>query len=454
MMNDNSTSLPDFAENGTRQTAELYSAVSDRCRAAKYLLSALLVVFIIVVLIFFRDSLSPENIRYMLRQFDADSTVYSKGEGYREVGYTGSDGAACGDFRGCFIRADGSTLSVISSSGGDLLTAPLAYMSPALYSSDKWLLVCDIGGTEYSLFSTFSEEHSGTTEYPIYGASVSPDGFYAVTTRGNQYRGEVEVFNSSFELVATIRKDRMITGTALGEGGHSLAVISFLDSGSELVGEASFCDPLSDDTLVNVTLNGELPLLCSVCRGGYTVITDKSMRLFDKKGEERYRYDFIGAVPVRACLGKDYSAVCFASNIVGSRSEIVVFSGSVAPVSSDGSDPQLLLRTEVPGSVTDMALGEESGYLYLLENDRVLRLSLSASSSGPETAEAMTGGSYSSLGVNSYSRAAASERGSTSGDTLRLSSVTGTVFIPPDAFSAVTESPAAKSAAAKSAATE
>jgi hypothetical protein len=207
-------------------------------------------------------------------------------------------------------------------SGTTELSETLTMTSPAVTASGRYILVYDTSDTNcvYSVFNTFSLLNTQKFDYQITGASIADNGYYAIATRTEEYKGAVFVYNSDFTLVNRILKDKHIMDVEMRSDGKEVLVLSAYDSGGEWGTEIMTFAPGSDAASSTITLTGSMPVkACYSSAGGFAVLCDNCAVFYDAEGFEVNRYSFGSDIPVTFGMTEYFTMLAFNKTVLGNE---------------------------------------------------------------------------------------------------------------------------------------
>ena len=363
-----------------------YETIARRISFAKYALILLSVCFAAFAFTFYGDELTIENFRYMLKFVSFDPvTVGSDGS---RVVYDYDAGNLGAVVRGDLAVVNKTGISVYDFNSRRVLKSGFSYADPLVRTSDRNVYVCDLGGRELEVFTSYSSVLKQTYEYPILGLDVTDGGAFAVISKKRNYRSGVWVYDENFNTIYTAffgagsdDRDREILDVALRGDKNELLAAAFYTTES---GEFETClmrmDLTQEDSYTTQTFTGELPWQVAYCDdGGFWLLTNKALRSFAADGslllEELY-----GTRSVQKFeLGEKYASLAYGSDGFGNDMSTVFFAADEK-------------RRTVSGSaVTDVVFLDERA--FLLRDGELLSLSLD----GGEDAHRPLSQTYTSL---------------------------------------------------------
>jgi hypothetical protein len=149
----------------------------------------------ITVLFVFSGNLSYDKLYYLTKDIKLASDYVSSV--HDTITYNVGNSQSFALYKEGLAVASREGFSIFSAGGREIFSANHSYGNPALASSDKYVLLYDIGGKSYALYNSFTALDSRTLDYPIYGASIAQNGTFALLTRSDRYDSVVSVYKSN-----------------------------------------------------------------------------------------------------------------------------------------------------------------------------------------------------------------------------------------------------------------
>lgn len=260
-------------------------------RYIRYGILILLVVFLLGMLNLFREEITVENFRYLMRNVDFELRTEMGEAG--SISYDSNPLNTFAVYKDSLVQLSDRQIAIYDASGRSSYTGNLDYAAPGMTSSDKYLLAYDRAGGSYSLYTGFSQVHSATTGYPIADADLSDEGIYVIASRSKDYFGVVEVYSSSFQLMNKVQKNKYIASVDLSEDGKTLLIASYY------VGDNGVCTELmvlsidSDTPKLLMSVDGTMPWEAVwLDEEHFVLVCDKGVNFYDQNGKNYNEYGF------------------------------------------------------------------------------------------------------------------------------------------------------------------
>jgi len=282
-----------------------YYRVAQRLRTARYTALFVFLIFTAVLFFAFRQEMTMNHFRYLLRNIDFSSNVsLFAGD---TIYYNGDDDSAFGFVSGGLAVVSDAHVFVTDRASGTTFSEHHGYKAPRLVSSEKYMLVYDRSGSSLSVYNAFSHLKSFDYNGTVVAAATASDGTVAVAVVGeDEYYSTVYVYNQSFELLNTVSKYKYVTSLALSDDGSSLAIGSvYADTGGEIRSELLFLEVGKKKEKAKIDLENEAIWQLSFFENdSFAVMTDRAVLFFDDDGKLVKRVDY-PATPSGAYIGKE-----------------------------------------------------------------------------------------------------------------------------------------------------
>ncbi len=299
-----------------------YMAISKRYRVARYLSVVLLVVYLLVMLVFYRENITYANFVYLARDLDSD-TQLSIGE-YSDITYERSFNSEYDLFRSRIAVASPTGFALYSSTGSKDLESREVLSAPRLETGDKYAVMYSAGERDYSVFTSIARVFHGECEFEIEDCAVSNVGRYALLTRNDEARFLVTVYNDSFKTLAEYYEDKFVIDVALDSEGENIAIASGNITGSELCGEISI-GKVGTKESTTLSFDKMMPLYVSFGEDGKLVaLFDQGLKIFDGE-KETASISFNGFTPGYFDMAGNIIAIAFPTNVIGSENSLKVY---------------------------------------------------------------------------------------------------------------------------------
>lgn len=340
-----------------------YEAISSRLGILQVILYLSLFAFVIISLITNSELVTYRNFYYFFKDLNASFESISV-YGEESVTYSTADEQSFVIYRNGLAVAGNNSVTVFTETGRQTLSQTISYKNPVAKGAGRFLLVYELGGTHYSLYNSYTQIHTGISEYPIQTVSVSDSGMYAIVTASEEYTSVVSLYNSNFSLVNRYNKNGYVMDVDLDADGNQIAVLTSLPKDGLFYTELLLHQPGSGNQETVVPIGNALALQCAyteagdvgiLCSNGYTVV---------KNGQATDFYDFRERDIVAADLSKDGLAVALRDSDASAKYELLVFDTSGAAVYRQATEE------------TPVQLVRNQNAVFVLHSDGIVRIDM------------------------------------------------------------------------------
>ncbi len=328
-----------------------YTKIASKFRVCKYLTAALALLFTVLMLTVYGNDITAENFRYFIK--DLDITGLTSGD-FTQIIHSGGTGARFAVYRGELAVVNSGNTLLYRPGGALSFSTSNIFYSPRLLVSDKYMLVYDYGDTtcSYSLCNSFAELHKGKLDKPITGAALSDSGSYLLISRDSTYKGVLYWYNSDFEPVAEIKKDKYMISAALSDDGKKLVLASCYDSDGDIMTELVTVAEGSDAAEAVYTAAGVMPMKTGIMKGGNIVLlcTDRVM-FFDSGLNLLSTVIFDYTAAFSADVGEELFLTAAGNSLVGNEKTITAYSSDGQVKAAFGCSGELIAMRSYEGLV-------------------------------------------------------------------------------------------------------
>ena len=301
-----------------------YATVSVGFKITQRVFVLVLVLFLIISFATNFREITYENFFYLLKDFSSAFEIETTA--YETLSYDSDSRHFFALYRGGLTVVNPSNLSVFTATGRRTVKTASSFSSPCVASSDKYFVVYDTAGTEMAIYNSFSRIYKETFEYPISGAAFDDDGNLAIITRDTDHKSLVHVYNDNFKRMFTVPSStKYAFDVAMNSHSDRLAIAYYgVGDGSgrtEIVFYSVATEPPQE--IDTVTVDGEFLLDCGfVNENLFAVVTNRTVRLYDKHFEELDSYGLENGVVSGFCINEYGVGVSYTVN---SSNNAIVF---------------------------------------------------------------------------------------------------------------------------------
>lgn len=301
-----------------------YESISARLGILQVILYMSLFAFVILSILRNTELITYRNFYFFFKDLNVSFKTVDVFE-TDSVSYTTSEEQAFTLYRNGLAVVGNNSVTVFTETGRQTVSESLSYKNPMADGSGKYLLVYEMGGTQYSLYNSFKRLYSGKTEYPIQKAVVSESGMYAIVSASKDYPSVVSLYNSHFSLINRYNKKGYVMDLDINAKGTQIAILTTASNGGIYDTELLLHKPKSKEDPVTLAIGNSLGVRCAyTASGGVGVLcTDGYSYVKDARVQESFDFGERSILTVDLCL--DGAAICLRDGSVSEQSELLVF---------------------------------------------------------------------------------------------------------------------------------
>ncbi len=340
-----------------------YESVSERYGVAQVILYLSLLAFVVISLLSNTGLITYQNLYYFFRDLNASAETVDVLH-TDAVSYPTDVSQSFTLYRQGLAVAGNTSVTLFTATGRQVLSKSIQYQNPVAVGSGKYLLVYELGGTQYSLYNSYGQIYAGRAESPLQGAAVSESGMYALVTQSAQSPSVVELYDSDFDPVARYPyPDAYVTDLALNAKGSRLAVLTSAAEGGSFATRLHLYQPGEEGELAAADMRAGLGLRCAFTEtGAVAVLCSAGVYFVSDRGTLETEYAFHGQTVACADVNGSGCAVVLKKSGNSAENEIIVFDKS----------GKMMYNNKTVEKADAIALC--GGSLFLRQPDGVLRV--------------------------------------------------------------------------------
>ncbi len=341
-----------------------YLVLSGRFKTAKYVVLCVLVVFLLTMVVMFREEITIENLRYLFKDFEIGENIVTSNDSM--ISYDSDPQVNLALYKGDLVISGSTYFTLCDLQGNNRLSEDSIFSNPVVLSGDKYLLIYGLSENTYAIYNTFSKLHTESFDYPIIAAALSDDGMYAIVTRTTEYRSVIYLYNKNFEKVGAIYKDKYVVDVKFNSDGTKLLIASTYSSNGNYCTEIVNYVPYSDTATSTQNIENAMPIKISYNKnGGYSVVCDNRILFYDKDFQLKNTFETgTKILPLTIEITNNYTIITYSENIVGEDIRVLVFD----------ENGETVLNASAKGTPKKTKTSQD--YVYVLQNGNVCRINI------------------------------------------------------------------------------
>ena len=322
-------------------------------------LLVLVAVLGVVVVAAYRDGTGFDVLRRRITyrgQAAGNQTLYE---------YDASRQNRCADLNGTLVVLSDTRLQVLGSDGEEVWATDVNMKVPALAQGGGRAVAYDVGGTELYVVGPAGELLHLTAKEsdPLIAASLSEDGWLAVTAEKQGYKGCVTVYHENLESPVFVfnSSDRFVTDAYVGRGGRYLAAVTLGQESGVFISSMVLYDMKQEQPMATYQVSDGLVAAVTEQNGQLVTVSDTCLSVASLEGKITASYAYGDSYLRGYALGADeFTALLLNRYQSGSVGRLVTVDGTGTVLGS----------LEVSQEVLDLSAAGR--YLAVLYTDRLV----------------------------------------------------------------------------------
>jgi len=299
-----------------------YAKVAKRYTAAGIAALIVFLLYVAAVAVFASDSITTENLAYLVRDFGTAAD-----EGSRDFGrivYNGTSDTSFSWFRGGLAVCGTDSYRYFDKNGLAVVADPLNWSNPVPVAGEKYMLVYDLGGTGWAVYNQLTQIVSREADERIIAADIARDGSVVMVTRSRDTRYVVSLYNAAFNRTMLSYKDSYVLAAAVSGDGEQFLVASVRPSSTDFDCEIELIRRGEDTPLTKDVLSHAMPLMARATENGFIVLCDSAVHYYDTYGVRQKSVSLSGMTLKYADIVSGRTALVGQVNALGSEHRVMV----------------------------------------------------------------------------------------------------------------------------------
>ncbi len=352
-----------MAENEKNENG--YSKTHSKIKRARYLIVTLLIVFVILAVMFYKEDLTVENFRYLLKYVDVKPVTFGSDDN-TQINFESDSATVTGAFKEDLVVLTKTALKIYDLSSEEILSSSHGLTSPALSIGEKYFAVWDTGSKYVAVYNSFSKLWETTMEYPVYDVALDQKGNFCIVTGEKDHTSALKVYNNSFENIFNWRSvDKYSLCADLYTDDVTYMAVGTMKSTAQgdILSELVILSADSDKVLAALDFNSEMIMRVAFnSKGNIVCLTDKALRTVSVSGEVLSDYPFNSKALRKFEAGGKWTALLLNENLVGKTHKMIIFD----------SNGNTYMENTVNSEITDVCLSDSYAFLLGVEDITVL----------------------------------------------------------------------------------
>ena len=337
-----------------------YADYALKLRLFRIILCALLVLAALLGVVFSAGRLAIDNLYYTALDIGYMNSYSESSNG--NLNYTKTQ--ISNDFalyKNGLATASNSEIKLFNATGRVTLTSGDIFANPVIVTSNKYIIVYDLGGSKFSVYNSFKKIETVTLDGCIASASMSEDGGFTIVEKTQDYNSVVYMYNDDCDLISTYSSNKYVLSAEMSQNGKFTAVLSTSAQNGEMT---SYLTVLKNSKKIyaEIDMGNMTPYMCRF-------ISDKTIAVFcsdrvcvyDLRGKLKGEYEYPDSRLAYISYTSGGASLLFEDDIINGQNTLVVLD----------KNGKVTYKGKLSGSYTDMQIYGD--YVFLLTNNGICK---------------------------------------------------------------------------------
>ena len=338
---------------------EGYADYAFKVRLTKKLLAAVLVLTVIFGAIFGAGRLGIDDIYYSAMDiWYMNSYTESSSNILNYTKAPISDDFAL--YKNGLVAASGSEIKIFNSTGRVTLTSGDVFAIPTVVTSNKYVLVYDLGGSKFSVYNSFKKIETVTLDGSIAYASMSEGGGFLVVEKTQDYNSVVHIYDDNCNHISKYSTNEYVISAEMSENGKYIAVISASAENGEMTSTLTLLKQNKKKIYAQADTGNLSPYTCKfISDNRIAVFCSDRVCVYNLRGKLKREYIYPDSKLAYISHTSGGVALLFEDDLINGRNTLVVLN----------KNGKLIYSGQISGSFTDMEMYDS--YVFLLTNNGI-----------------------------------------------------------------------------------
>ena len=265
-------------------------------------------------------------------------------------------------YKNGLVAASGSEVKIFNATGRVTLTSGDIFANPAIITSNKYVIVYDLGGSKFSVYNSFKRIETVTLDGTIAYASMSTDGGFAIVEKTQDYNSVTHIYDNDCKHVSAYYTNEYVIAAQMSQNGKYTAVISSSAEHGNMTSTLTILKQNKKKVHAQIDVGDLTPYTCGfVSDNRIAVFYNDRVCVYNLRGKLKGEYVYPDSKLAYISYTQDGISLLFEDDLINGRNTLVVLNKNGKPKYSG----------QMSGSFTDMEMYGD--YVFLLTNNGICK---------------------------------------------------------------------------------
>ncbi len=265
-------------------------------------------------------------------------------------------------YKSGLVAASGSEIKIFNATGRVTLTSGDIFANPAIITSNKYVIVYDLGGSKFSVYNSFKKIETVTLDGTIAYASMSNNGSFVIVEKTQDYNSVTHIYDKDCNRISAYATNEYVIAAQMSQNGKFTAVISSSADHGEMISTLTVLKQNKKKTYAQIDLGNLTPYNCGfIFKNRIAVFCNDRVCVYNLRGKLCGEYVYPNSKLAYISHTQGGISLLFEDDLINGKNTLVVLNKNGKRVYSG----------QMSGSFTDMEM--YGSYVFLLTNNGIYK---------------------------------------------------------------------------------
>ncbi len=342
-------------------TNDGYALHALRVKMCQKVLCVILILTVLFGIFFAAGRMGVDDIYYMAMDIGYMNSYSETSNGI--LNYTKTQNSS--DFalyKNGLAAVSNSEITLFNATGRVTQTYGDVFSNPSVITSNKYVLVYDIGGSKFSVYNSFKKLHTVNVDGNIACASMHKSGSFSVIVKTADYKSVMYMYDEDCNEIGTYSSNKYVISSDISENGKYTALLSTSAENGRMSSEISVIKRNKKNVYARFDIGDFTPYMCRMIDNNrVAVVCSDRVLVYSLKGKLRGEYLYPDHKLSYISFDGKALSLLFEEDLVNGQNRLVV-------LNRNGKN---VYEGEIKGNFTDMQMYDD--YVFLLTNNGICK---------------------------------------------------------------------------------
>ncbi len=265
-------------------------------------------------------------------------------------------------YKNGLVAASGSEVKIFNATGRVTLTSGDIFANPAIISSNKYVIVYDLGGSRFAVYNSFKKIETVTLDGTIAYASMSEDGGFVIVEKTQDYNSVTHIYDDECNRISAYATNEYVIAAEMSQNGKYTAVISSSADHGEMTSTLTVLKKNKKKIHAQIDVGNLSPYTCGfISDNRIAVFYSDRVCVYNLRGKLKGEYMYPDSRLAYISHTQGGVSLLFEDDLINGQNTLAVLN----------KNGRQVYCGQISGSFTDMEM--YGSYVFLLTNNGICK---------------------------------------------------------------------------------